>query len=368
MNKYPDILRVSYEPGADDFLRSLEGKKPLFLCTIGTTDTAKIPGISAAGKNPEYVDYTPAADVELLHYGRCRCISNIPVTPEGIPTPALITKAAVDISGMPMLVADAGSRVKPQIPLIDLGGKPGGDIRGGKAVKDAAAIFEFSKMLGRSLAEISDYLVLGESIPGGTTTALSVMMAMGLDAEGKVSSSMPENPHSLKLSVARIALEAAGVRKGDLERSPIDAIRMVGDPVQAALAGLIVGAAGHVRVLMAGGTQMSAVLAVVDYIAPSHIRYLAIGTTSWLVRDESSDLVGLIKQVDEVPILAVDMSFSKSRHRGLQAYELGAVKEGVGSGGASIAAILMSLGQVTCQKIQERTELEYQELVSKGIC
>ena len=45
---------------------------------------------------------------------------------------------------------------------------------------------------------MSDLIVVGESIPGGTTTALAVLRALGIDARFKVSSSMPENPHNLK--------------------------------------------------------------------------------------------------------------------------------------------------------------------------
>ncbi|MBS7625492.1 TIGR00303 family protein, partial [Candidatus Bathyarchaeota archaeon] len=93
-------------------------------------------------------------------------IGSIPVTPEGVPTPALITKAAVDLAGLPVLVADAGSKVKPKVPFIDLGGSPGKDIRFGHAVKDATTIFENSKTLGLNLARTSEFLVLGESIPG----------------------------------------------------------------------------------------------------------------------------------------------------------------------------------------------------------
>ena len=50
------------------------------------------------------------------------------------------------------------------------------------------------------LAKAVDYLVIGESIPGGTTTALGVLSALGVKAEGKVSSTLPENPHSLESS------------------------------------------------------------------------------------------------------------------------------------------------------------------------
>ena len=48
-----------------------------------------------------------------------------------------------------------------------------------------------------------DYLVIGESIAAGTTTALGVLRALGYDANEKVSGSMPTNPHDLKNKSSR---------------------------------------------------------------------------------------------------------------------------------------------------------------------
>src|SRR4030067_585906 len=166
-----DVLIIHNEPKAKDFLRELDGRRPLFVCTIGTTETAKIPGISAAGKQSELTDYTPAADVELLLLGECRCIPGVPVTPDGIPTPALITMSALRLADIPVLVACGGLTVKPNVPFIDLGGKPGRDIRTGNAVENTKEVVERARMAGRNLAKVSDYLVVGESVPGGTTTA-----------------------------------------------------------------------------------------------------------------------------------------------------------------------------------------------------
>jgi len=95
-----NIIFAYNENGGKSFLNRLRGKKPLFICVIGVTETAKILGISAAGKNPELTDYTPPADVELLLLGKCKCIPGVPVTPEGIPTPALITMAALRLADM----------------------------------------------------------------------------------------------------------------------------------------------------------------------------------------------------------------------------------------------------------------------------
>jgi NaMN:DMB phosphoribosyltransferase len=85
MLESPDILKAFEPSKAESFLKEIEGKDPIFVCTIATTETAKIKGISAAGKDPEFTDYTPPADMEYLYYGRCRCIDGVPVTPDGIP-------------------------------------------------------------------------------------------------------------------------------------------------------------------------------------------------------------------------------------------------------------------------------------------
>lgn len=197
--KSNDIIVAHNESKATEFVDKLLGRKPTFICTIGNTETAKISGISAAGAFPEITDCTPPADVELLFYGKCKCIEGVPVTPDGIPTPALITMSALELANIPTFTVVGGLRVKPHAPFIDLGGSPGDDIRTGKAVKNVEEVIERARTCGRSFAGGVDYLVIGESIAGGTTTALGIMLAMGVDARRKVSSSMPSNPHELKI-------------------------------------------------------------------------------------------------------------------------------------------------------------------------
>jgi len=354
-----DIQYANNQHKAEDFLDEIQAKKPLFILTIATTETAKITGISAAGKYPEFTDYTPPADAELLLLGKCKCINGVPVTPDGIPTPALITMSALRLADVPVLVASGGLKVKPQIPFLDLGGNPGRDIRTGNAVDNAAEVIARAKIAGEQLAKTADYLVIGESIPGGTTTALGVLSAMGFDAEGKVSSSMPENPHDLKCEAVRAGLATAGERFGSLAENPVRAISCVGDPMMAAFAGLVVGAAGQVPVLMAGGTQMAAVLAVVNALSSDVLCNVAIGTTRWVVSDASSDIRGIVSQIADVPVLAADLDFGGSRFDGLKAYEKGIVKEGVGAGGAAIAAMAATDGAVTKDMLLREIERNY---------
>ena len=363
IRKVHNVLLVHEENRGETFLGRLEGKNPLFICTIGTTETAKIPGISAAGKYPKLTDYTPPADVELLLLGRCKCISGVPVTPEGIPTPALITMSALGLADIPALIVSGGLKVKPYVPFLDLGGAPGKDIRTGKAVDNVKEVLGRARIVGESLAKIVDYLVVGESIPGGTTTALGILLAMGADARGKVSSSMPGNPHELKIKTVKAGLKASDAEFGALADDPVRAVSCVGDPMVPAFAGLILGTARKVPVLMAGGTQMGAVLAVVKALNRDVLCNVAIGTTRWIISDKTADLKGIIIQIADVPILAADLDFSQSRFDGLKAYEAGVVKEGVGAGGAAIAAMAKSEGSITKEILLREIERNYELLV-----
>ncbi len=359
-----DISFTHNESKGKAFMEKITGKKPLFVCTLGTTETAKIHGISAAGANPEITDYTPPADIELLLLGKCKCINGVPITPDGIPTPALVTLCALKLANIPAIGVNAGMSILPHVPFIELGATPGRDIRTGKAVEHAQEVLERAKIAGQILAQTADYLIIGESIPGGTTTALGVLLAMGIDAKGKVSSTLPGNPHELKIKTVETGLNALGLKIGDLADDPIKAISCVGDPMMPAFAGLILGAAEKVPVMMAGGTQMSAVLATVNVLNPKILSNVAIGTTRWIIEDKSSDLKGIINQIADVPILAADLNFSNSRLTGLHAYEAGVVKEGVGIGGTTIAAIAKTHGAVTKEIMLKELETNYERLIN----
>jgi len=146
----------------------------------------------------------------------------------------------------------------------------------------------------------------------------------------------------------------------------LKAVSCVGDPMMPAFAGLVIGAADKVPVLMAGGTQMGAILAIIKALKPQVLGNIAIGTTRWIMSDGESDLPGLVRQIADVPILAVNLNFGRSKFEGLRAYEAGAVKEGVGAGGACIAAILKSQEAVSADKIFMEVEIAYSQLVQSG--
>jgi uncharacterized protein (TIGR00303 family) len=363
MKKVFDVLMAHNVPKGEAFINELNGKNPLFICAIATTETAKIPGISAAGKLPEFTDYTPPADVELLLLGKCKCIAGVPVTPDGIPTPALVSMSALKLADIPILIANGGTKVLPYVPFLELGGKPGRDIRTGKAVYNVDEVIRRATIAGEHLAKTTEYLVIGESIPGGTTTALGVLSALGVKAEGKISSSMPENPHELKNEIVKTGLLAANESFGSLAKNPIKAISCLGDPMMPALAGLVIGSAAQVPVMMAGGTQMAAVLALVNALSPEVLCNVAIGTTRWVVEDKSSDLKGIVSQIADVPVLAADIDFGASKFNGLKAYEKGIVKEGVGAGGAAVAAMAKTGGAITKDMLLREIEKNYELLM-----
>lgn len=360
-----NIKLCSEEDLGKEFIERVIGKTPTYVCVIGNTETAKIPGVSAAGANPDITDTTPAADMELLHYGRCKCIEGVPVTPTGVPTPGIITMSATKMSKMPIFVMNAGVKVKPHVPYFELDGSPGEDIRTGKAVKNAERTFDRAVLAGKALAKISNYLVIGESIAGGTTTAYGVLTALGYDAKGKISSSMIDNPAALKENIVQEGLRNCGLSESILKKDPMMAVEALGDPMIVAAAGLAVGAAESVPVLLAGGTQMAAVLSVIKGMDDSVLDNIALGTTRWIVEDKSSDLIDLVSQIAKVPVLAADLNFSTSKYDGLNVYEKGLVKEGVGAGGSSIAAMLMSDGKINARNLLDEIEKNYVRLVSR---
>jgi uncharacterized protein (TIGR00303 family) len=340
-------------------IKRFAAKNPVFVCVISYTTTSEIPGLTVAGANPELVKYTSPADAEFLYYGRCRCIDAVPATPDGKPTPALITRAALQVAKIPFLVVDAGAKVKPSIPCVSFGLEPGRNIMNENAMDYSMVrqAFEHGELLGRQLATLSDLVVIGESIPGGTTTALAVLSALGIDARFRVSSSMPENPHSLKNSVVASAIKRAGRSVS----SPFEAVAAFGDPMMPSVAGIASGALeAGARVMLAGGTQMSAVVAILKRLDKPLSR-VCIGTTIYVAKDPTADLAGLVGAASrQVPVLSCDLHLDKSTKPGLQAFAKGFVKEGVGAGGASIAAMLTSKGRITGEKLLKAIEKEYE--------
>ncbi|WP_226007701.1 nicotinate mononucleotide-dependent phosphoribosyltransferase CobT [Natrinema salinisoli] len=298
------------------------------LLPAGTTETALIDGISAAGAAPELMAHTPSADVEILEYGEPVASPVTPVSPNGCPTPAAVTRAVREVVGFDVSVIDAGLSQPTAASTVDLGSEPGSDIRNDIAVPDARAAFDRAYDYGASLPD--ERLMIGETVPGGTTTALGVLTALG-EPTG-VSSSLPTNPIERKRGVVEEALAASGLEPSDCEGAPLEAIEAVGDPVQPVVAGIAAGALeSGTEVTLAGGTQMVAVAAAVRHAgidAP-----LSTATTSF-VADEQGDRLREACDRFDCELAVTDPGFDGRDHVAMRRYCAGEAKEGVGMGGA----------------------------------
>ncbi|ELZ36793.1 nicotinate-nucleotide--dimethylbenzimidazole phosphoribosyltransferase [Halorubrum tebenquichense] len=348
----------------------------------GTTATAAIDGISAAGADPDVRTETPSADLEIVETGRPAPDSPLPVSPTDCPTPAVATRAVRELLGpdsLPVTAVDAGLGAPTAAAVRDIGAAPGGDVRDPEPVPEAATAFERARALapelaapehdapaggdgdsGRGRGEAAE-LLLAETIPGGTTTALGVLTALGERAA--VSSSLPANPIERKRRVVAEALAASGLEPGDAAGEPTEAVRLVGDPVLAALAGLIVGCAdAGVDVTLAGGTQLAAAAALARHAGVE--RPLPLATTSLVADDPTADLPAVADDLD-LRLAAADPGFAESDHPAMAAYARGEAKEGVGMGGAlalaeragvADAAVRERIAAVTDRLLAERSE------------
>ncbi len=323
------------------FAEALRGRVA-FLVVVGSSRVSTIPGLSIAGPSPEATLLTPTLDAEYLLAGRPVTLDVIPVSPEGLPTPALITRAVLSaLRDVQLGVVDAGCSRAPRVPHVALPSRRMGgriDVEPGLPSGVAEALFREARLLGSTVARGLDAILLGESIPGGTTLAAAILEALGYRGLGRVSSSSRSNPHSLRERVVRAALARLEGRESLWER-----LGEVGDPVHVSLAGLAAGALeAGARVVLAGGTQMAAVLAILSRLGVKG--GVAVATTPWIMRDETSDLPGLVRDVAPwAPVLYAEFSLASSRFPGLRAYDEGWVKEGVGAGGALVLAAARGL-------------------------
>jgi uncharacterized protein (TIGR00303 family) len=336
-------------------------QRPVFACVLGFTQTGLIPGISAAGATPRDRQFTAIADAEFLINGP-QPQPQFPLPPlDAGASPVLISRAIVAAQAIPVYLFNAGLPTPPPVAAIDLGGCPAQCVSSGQALPLAIVehLWQQGLRWGKQLAtELKDsYLIVGECVVGGTTTALGILTGLGFAATGKVNSSHPICNHTQKQALVMAGFEQLAARRGDsclislsqltptLYQTPLELVAAVGDPMQIVVAGMAIAASRNCGVMLAGGTQMLAVAALAQAIAQSQAlpwnpEAIVIGTTRWVAADPTGDTAGLARMIGAFPLIATPLSFAQSRHPQLQAYEQGFVKEGVGAGGCAIAAAL----------------------------
>lgn len=347
------MIRVYTQPHiAHPWIRTFTSKPTLFACVLGFTQTGLIPNISAAGATPEARRYTAIADAEFLYCGPSSAPRHpLPPLTAGA-SPTLISRAVVDAHRIPLYLFNAGLVDAPSVPAIDLGGIAAECVSSGAAMSLATVkhLFEQGLTWGEKLASHvpEGYLVLGECVVGGTTTALAVLTGLGWNAAGKINSSHVTCNHAQKQALVEQGLRAIPMALA--QTNPLKIVAAVGDPMQPVVAGMAIAASRTCGVLLAGGTQMLAVYGLMQAIGRSNPALswnrdrVMVGTTRWVADDPTGDTVGLANLLD-APLLATQLNFALSRHAQLRAYEQGFVKEGVGAGGCAIAAHLNGWGQ-----------------------
>jgi uncharacterized protein (TIGR00303 family) len=305
-------------------------KKPVFCGILASTLLSTIPGVSGAGPSAEKTLFTPVLDAELILNGTITSHPSKPNTPTGCPTPATISRAMMELCNLQPVFINAGLRHTPAVPCFDVYGLIGEDPRFHNAVPLVKDLFSRGKIIGKFLSGYSDLLVLGECVPGGTTTALCVLRALGYEAS--VSSSFASNPLSIKEDICRVSL--ARIKKDNVS-APLDIIKYTGDPMMPVAAGIAHTYSGDI--LLAGGTQMLAVAALIKALGASLPH---IVTTSYVRDDISANVQNLARSIG-VDIYYVDPAFGELGHAGLARYCIGEVKEGMGAGGAMCLANML---------------------------
>jgi uncharacterized protein (TIGR00303 family) len=371
------------------------------LLLLAATETAAVSGISAAGSTPESRRRTAAADAELLTLGpEASRPHALPPLPAGV-TPALISRVVVQELGLQPLVLDLGCEIAPAVPHLRLpapaGDGPARCLSGGRAMDPARveALLSRGRAWGaRRGPRPGAPLLIAECVPGGTTTAQAVLTGLGFAVAGLVSGSLHRPAHGLKAELVARGLRAAGLPPTAPAADPsLEAARArrvlaaLGDPMQPLAAGLVLGAVAADRpVLLAGGSQMAAVLALALALAPRELRprlaaAVAVATTAWVASEPESDLPLLLRRVGErwglEPLgFAAALRFRGELHPALADYERGYVKEGVGAGGLALlwelsgrrSADLARLCDAACQRLLPRPapRLRRRQLLGAG--
>jgi uncharacterized protein (TIGR00303 family) len=335
--------------GNRDFVESLRGKRASFLLCMSNTKTANIEGITQAGI-PGMLHLTPTLDAEFIAIGEVRSLGSIAETPKGVPTPALITRAVHLLYPFHEIeMVELGLEIAPKLEHFKIhtfGIAPSDSIAIGANIP-AQEVFEKGVAFAQNLTIQGDYIILGESVPAGTTTALATALALGYDAREKFSSSFKNAPSDIKRTVIEQALSRVE-ENADL----FDTLSQVGDNMLIFNTGLLLGLQNRdIPIVLAGGTQMACVLLVINRILQMmegelDTSKIALCTTKWVAEDVNSDIKGLLEMPDfRINAYYADFDFSLTSHPALKLYDEGEAKEGVGAGGALMYGLLNGLSK-----------------------
>ena len=267
--RYPLIAHHTDTTVTQQWQQRYQRQKPCYICVLGFTKTALIPDISAAGNTPEARMFTAVADAEFIYAGPSSAPQHpLPPLTAGV-SPALLTRTVTAEQALPVYLFDAGLPYKLSAPHIDLGGTVSRCVSSGQALcsDTVARLFNagltWGETLGRRFA--NSYLIIGECVVAGTTTAQAVLTALGFKVTGLMGSSHPNCNHAQKTALIKTGLST---RPKNLGFGNVwDAIAAVGDPMQPFVLGMTIAASHHSGILLAGGSQMVAVYTMLQKLA-----------------------------------------------------------------------------------------------------
>lgn len=290
-----------------------------FLVVAGTTRLSLIPGLSGAGRTPKDTWQTPLRDVAFV-------AGKGPLPP--CLTVAGVTRAVCALTGITPLFLNAGCAGDLPVPAPVVSRTPAGDPREGPSVPAAETIITDAAEAGAALGRTHTTLWIGECIPGGTTHALCILRALGI--KGRVSSAGVQETTAQKEAIweaVRGRCPECGTRSG------VALIRETGDPVMAAVLGLIRGFPGET--VLCGGTQMLACAALAGSAggAGGAGKQISCAMTDLVWQDPAADVASIAEAVGiPVTISPVPDPFLHPRTRSRAC--IARVKEGFGAGGA----------------------------------
>lgn len=338
-------------PGTSPF----QNKSADFLLVASVTHTCEIPGITQAGI-PGKIALTPTLDAEFISTGKVFSLDDMAETASGIPTPGLLTRAAHTLAPFAQIkILDLGMVRKPSacdVESFDVLASP--SITEESAF-DAKTVFEKGRAFGRSYRPKGDYVIMGESTPGGTTTAQAAIAALNFKTEGLFASSFKTSPVAIKKETIEAALAKL---KGNI--SIFERLGHTADNTLMFVAGFVLEASLRYEVVLGGGTQMAAALLIADKLASRDgifhdPRKVSLFTTRWIARDGTSDIKALTDQLDLTPRLYyADFLYEDATIPVLRAYDEGEAKEGVGAGAAIAYAYAHGITQ---QEITAKVEM-----------
>lgn len=338
-----------------------------FLLVNAGTKASEHEGISAAGSDPEARRWTPALDAEALVLGKTISAGSLPVSPRGIVSPVVISRACLGLLNMEVKIIDCGSFHKARLAAINISDQVAECPSTGLAMP-ADLVYELFKrglQLGDELACNRTHLVLAECVPGGTTTAMALLTALGYEVRDLLSSSLPSCNHQERWKLVQEGLSKSNYSISEMQSQALLAVSAFGDPMQACISGIAIAASAKIPIYLAGGSQMLAVWALIKALGERKLsgvapRNIMVMSTKWVAHDQNAGVLKLVRLLD-APFAVSCPDFYQSGKPGLRAYEEGNVKEGVGAGASMCLARIAGF---TAKTIMKSIDICYDELLA----